>query len=428
MKQLIDEVGKIKSSISRLFMGRATYLVVQESALEIVQTQRQGIIYNKRVACDELTAGCKEAAYFPRQVSLVLPSTRIFTRVIDLPAEAKTRLEEIIGLKFLDDLPCSREEVYYSYYPAITGEERLKVILFAVEKDYLDRLCGLCKEHQLTVTGIIPAGLIYYLYYSSSASEQPNLYIDEVGDYYQYTFLTTDDIYLRASWKQDLAAVVSYLGEEHNLEVSPPKEELEIKTWVKKRDWVQFNQLDAEEFWASAAETRKLLGGREFIDISSQFRQQQWWQIGIVGVLLLVTMLLNFGLHWKLEQQKLNTLQQKLAAVEPVVKKVNQLRKETRQLQQETQALEKIIKPRQGYLPWTKELGEVLGAKVVIEQLNFNGGELTLLAGTAPSANEVITKLEESSYFKNLSFNGSIVTQNNRERFRIVGELANAAE
>ena len=69
-----------------------------------------------------------------------------------------------------------------------------------------------------------------------------------------------------------------------------------------------------------------------------------------------------------------------------------------------------------------KDLSETIPADAYLTTLNLRGARLTL-DGQAHSASDLITALEKSKRFKNVTFSSPTTRQGDKERFAIAAEV-----
>ncbi|MBM7623787.1 type II secretion system protein GspL [Sporohalobacter salinus] len=406
---------------SNIFNKSETYLEVGEEQIQLVQSKAGEIVSNQSFErqTEELSPYLNKLKDFPQQVTLLIPAVKTFTRVLDLPREAKERLAEIIHFQFLEQLPCAADDLYFTYYIAREEETRIKVLACAVVKEYVDQMIGLCQQAEVEVASIVPAPLVFYLLHQNSpADREKMLYVDSGLDYFNFTFLSTDNIYIRSSKIKDIKETLFYLDQEYNLEAINPsllnQEEI---------DFVKETQERPSEFWFKINEAAEIISKQPLIDSSEQVKSGFWKKVVITASVLGLVLIINFIFQWNLKQQRLNDLERKLNQVQPAVRRVNQLKQQIFTSRKKMDNMEKEINWRNSYLPWLQELAKILGSEVRIKKINFKNDQLVLLSGIAPSASKVMDSLEHSPYFENLSFSGNIENLAEGERFKIVGDL-----
>src|SRR5262249_29861510 len=114
-------------------------------------------------------------------------------------------------------------------------------------------------------------------------------------------------------------------------------------------------------------------------------------------------------------------LQAQLETIEPQVREVKALQAEIEGLQREIDTLSEGQEPH--LTPLLKDLTELVPNDAYLTGLNVRGGKLTL-DGQARSASDLITALEKSKRFKNVTFSSPTTKQGDKERFSIVAEAA----
>ena len=403
------EVEKV-DRLTKIFNGARTYLELGAKEVQLVQTKGERVIYERSFehVTDNLNFYLQHLESSAEWITLLIPAVNLFSRTLEFPLEAEARLSEIIKFQFVDQLPCPQEEVYVSYCVVKRTKDKIKVLAFAVLKDYLDRLYNLCQRAEIKVKTIIPVPLVFYLLHSNVGAEDTNtLYVDAALNYFNFTFISSNEIYLRSSQAKDIKETKFHLLQELNQPLDVIEESKARKT----------------DFWLTVTEASDLLAGQEFIDLSTQIRRSEWKKMRLIAGAVIVLLAINFILHWNLQQAKLEDLERKLNQVQPVVSQLNQCEREITAVRQRSEQLKQEITWQDNYLPWLVELNTIFGSEVKIEQLNFSKRRLVLLAGTAPNAGAVMDKLEESPYFENLNFTGTIKTLAVGERFKIAGDL-----
>jgi general secretion pathway protein L len=114
-------------------------------------------------------------------------------------------------------------------------------------------------------------------------------------------------------------------------------------------------------------------------------------------------------------------LQDQLESIEPQVREVKSLQDDVERLQRELDALSEGQEPR--VTPLLKDLTELVPNDAYLTGLNLRGDKLSI-DGQARSASDLITALEKSKHFKNVTFSSPTTKQGDKERFSIVAEAA----
>ena len=296
--------------ITEFFKEQRTYLEYGTRRVKLVQTKGGEVVFER--SFDELSADLNfylaELAFQPDRITLLIPSPKLFLRSLDLPREAEQRLDEMVDFQFVNQLPCSGEEVYASYYKADKQEGRIKVLAYAVLKDYLDHLLNLCEAVELEVDAIIPVPVVFYLLHTKNELSTNTLYIDNCLDYFNFTFIGSEEIYLRTALRKDTQETKAYLNSQADRGVE------EIKESIRR-----------EDFWLEIEEAVKLLAGGGLVDLESQVRTEEGKRIKWTAALLALLLVFNFMLQWQLKEMRRDDLTEKLERVEPVVGEIKEM-------------------------------------------------------------------------------------------------------
>ena len=160
--------------LTKIFNGARTYLELGAKEVQLVQTKGERVIYERSFehVTDNLNFYLQHLESSAEWITLLIPAVNLFSRTLEFPLEAEARLSEIIKFQFVDQLPCPQEEVYVSYCVVKRTKDKIKVLVFAVLKDYLDRLYNLSRRAEIKVKTIIPVPLVFYLLHSNVGAEE----------------------------------------------------------------------------------------------------------------------------------------------------------------------------------------------------------------------------------------------------------------
>jgi general secretion pathway protein L len=109
-----------------------------------------------------------------------------------------------------------------------------------------------------------------------------------------------------------------------------------------------------------------------------------------------------------------------LAAVAPQVREVKALQNEVSELRTQADILTAGQEQRVAGL--LKELSDVVPPDAYLTTFNLRNDRLTL-DGFARSASDIITALEKSKHFKNVTFTSPTTRTGDKERFSLVAEV-----
>ncbi|WP_018248975.1 hypothetical protein [Orenia marismortui] len=426
-----------------LFTKQRSYLEVDDNYIRLVQLDKNNILYQDSFKFEEelkdidLKDYLDQARYKIKKISLIVPATKLFIRRLELPLTAKDKLKDIIKLQVLRKLPYRIEDLYYSYQ-ILDKKDKLLVLVFTVTKDYINMVYELSSNLGLIIDSIIPSSLVfYYLYQTDKIDLKNQLYIDLSPNYIHYTFYNQNDIYIRSSQNiedlaEETADTVIYLKQKYNLEDDPKLflngEKIDAKKAVTLNSFEEIREKNL--FWKKIRVVEKNFDGVDILSqISLKQKEKQKKDYSRLFYLIILVLLVNgisLFLAWQLKINKLNNFEVSNKQISPLVEKVQQVKIDYQVNKKKVKLLKGQLRRNYSYLPWLKELSLILSEDVKVDKVIFKEEKLVLLAGEATSATKVMSLLEESDYFKNLHFEGSIVSKEDREEFRIAGDLADA--
>ncbi|TDX53276.1 hypothetical protein [Orenia marismortui] len=426
-----------------LFTKQRSYLEVDDNYIRLVQLKKNNILYQDSFKFEEelkdinLKDYLDQARYKIKKISLIVPATKLFIRRLELPLTAKDKLKDIIKLQVLRKLPYRIEDLYYSYQ-ILDKKDKLLVLVFTVTKDYINMIYELFANLGLIIDSIIPSSLVfYYLYQKDKVNLKNQLYIDLSPNYIHYTFYNQNDIYIRSSQNigdlaEETADTVIYLKQKYNLEDDPKLflngEKIDDKKAVTLNSFEEIRENNL--FWKKIRVVEKNLAGVDILSqISLKQKEKQKKDYSRLFYLTILVLLVNgtsLFLAWQLKINKLNNFEVSNKQISPLVEKVQQVKIDYQANKKKVKLLKGQLRRNYSYLPWLKELSLILSEDVKVDKVIFKEEKLVLLAGEANSATKVMSLLEESDYFKNLHFEGSIVSKEDREEFRIAGDLEDA--
>lgn len=420
---------------------RDSFLIFNRSQIQIFSL-RGDDIKKKTVAFDGEKPGTdlSDTEKKVDEAVVLIPAGKLIIRIYDLPEGAQKKVDNIVNYKFVSDLPFEKDEMYFTYY--VDREfSGIKIILFAVRKDYLDQVYRVCNSRRIKLNGIFPLPVFNYYYYRQRVQKE-NLYNTIFIDYYGsgsqiFYWFGEDKVYIRGGKagtsqeiRNEVDKISDYLdeylatgidhiylnGREGGLE------ELEDYSKERYKDFLPNISDNLRKF--KQVDFLKQLPG-----YSGRKRRRNYIVISILVVLILVVNGINLGYNWFNNRNRVEELEQLLNEVEPRVSELYEVRDEynTNHDLLESYSQERGFESR-AYLPWLLELSRILPQEVEVEEINFQDGELAMLSGRAESASGVMSRLESSPYFTELSFTGSITVEEDGEKFEIAGDLSDVTQ
>ncbi len=437
-------IEKRRGKRMNFFNKSKIYLQLNKKSLQITNIDKRGEIKQDSFELSEggitelnLLDYLDRLEYQIKKLSIIIPSEQLLIKKVNLPLAAKDKLNQIIQLQVIEQLPYAAQQVYYLHQAEETGDS-LRVLVFVVKRDYINKLYELCQEVDIDIQAIIPIHLIFYQMHQRGYREENKLYVDLTARDQHYTFLGEMGVYLRAvsrsrKLEDELQRTVEFIQEEYDL-----KESLEVIIAGKRVNYSEELALqtqtlaDDNDFWQTVISLEKKLRGKGIKEqiTGMQVKEEQSMQrrLWILVILILMVNTLSFSLNFKFKRDHLATLNNQLAEIETIVEQASGLKSEYTKSSEELELLESIIDSNHSYLPWLKELSLILEDDVVVNKLNFKGDRLVLLSAQAESATEVMEQLDSSACFTNLNFIGSIEIKETYEEFKIAGDLKHEAK
>jgi len=389
----------------------------------------------------------------PSHTVLCVPrSDAAVTRVL-LPAAAQENLAQVLEYEMENLVPFPREEIFYDYTVRPLGAERIEVLLVYVPRQtitgYLEALdeagvrprsiglpstaladyvtfcrgdvasgmgvvvqgadateIALFAEGRLVASQLVPApGSAELATLERSLARQlaDELFEPERTNLYQWSLANGHGVEMPTLGEANLVEMARGRLATGNLEFAPATPAIlpavGAALGAVREGVVRLNLLPAEN--------------REAFDEGPSIAT---WILLAASALLLVV----WGASAMVKDGMLRRdVQARLEAIAPEVNEVTALQEEIEQLQHHVE----ILSAQEGRVTTLlKELTELIPADAYLTTLNLRGGRLTL-DGQARSASDIITALEKSKRFKNVTFSSPTTRQGERERFALTAEV-----
>lgn len=395
------------------------------------------------------------SSFDKKELVLLISFSQLFVENFFVPVQARAKLDEVVKLKFSKQLSFTESDLYFSYYVDDNlQEDKLNVVCFAVKKDVLNKAYNSLTEKGIKIRAILPLPMLSYIYHSQqnrrdlkpiynvnsgdfSPSERAILYLDRFSTYLNFTVFHSDGVYLRSgsldNLNQELNRTIEYLGDYlkiSELDIYNDREIIEIGDLIENTESTQIYLEDnfpviLDKIDINKADINSLDFLHKIPNEKKKKRNKYKVMTYLIIFLILVSNIFSFITYLQVKKDSLDLNKEKLAELDPAINQLEELQNQIDVKDRQREVYKDILANRESYLFMIYELSRQLPDSVKIEHLNLKGDSMVLLDGSAQSASKVMETLQGSEVFENLEFIGGIVIDDDRERFRIAGDLIN---
>jgi hypothetical protein len=383
---------------------------------------------------------------------LCLPrSDAAVTRVL-LPAAAQENLAQVLEYEIENLLPLARDDVHYDYSVRPHGAERVEVLVLAlpraVVQGYLDALDAAHVRPRRVI--LASTAIADYVTFCRGEAAAPLGIVVASGDATEVALVANGRLLasqlVPAARAKDGAALDRAIARQMADELLDP-EHVTLYRWTLANGTpaatpaghddllgMAREKLGASEDVAAAptsalpAVGAALAAVREgAVDVNllpAELREAfdegpsiaTWILLAASVVLLLVWGGSVIAKDLLLKRE----LAARLEAIKPEVNQVKEVQTEIDDLQRQVDILGPLHEGRVTTL--LKDLTDLIPSDAYLTSLNLRGSRLTL-DGHARSASDIITALEKSKRFKNVTFSSPTTRQGDKERFSLSAEV-----
>lgn len=373
---------------------------------------------------------------------LFVPASQLFMDSFFLPEKGRNRIDEIVRVKFVNKLPLTENELYYSYYleQNIPDNGSYLVICFAVKRELIDTAYKILSEKKIKIKHIIPLPLLFYFYHIEEDKERVKnvyreqeaiIFLDTYGNKISFTVFHPDGVYLRTVQGENLSPelknTVNYLKEYQQvarIRIYDSYKELELADVLTDRSILNLDRKLPDQKIG-----RKILKTLDFLARLPANKKKRIngyrFSIALLIFLIIIVNIFSLSLYIKQENEKLVSLQKEMEELQTAMLELERIQEEILMGEKKGDLYRGILEKKRSYLSSLYQLSISLPEGAKINQLSFREDKLVLLNGQAVSATRVMEALQASSLFTNLEFIGGIVISGEGEGFRIAGDIVN---
>lgn len=381
-------------------------------------------------------------------------SEAAFNRVL-LPAAARENLAQVIEYELENLIPLARDEVYYDYSARDHGDERLEVLLMCIPKQVVQGYLDALDDAQVRPRGIVLASTAiadFLAFCRGETSGSIGILVTAPGAT-EVALMKQGRLVASQLVPEGRAGEASALSRSLSRQLAEEQldpDEVPLYAWPLangggpagvlpgEADLLPLarGRLEAPEPFFETREPAILPALGAALDavregtvpvnlLPAEGRKGYEEGLSLVTVVLVAltaVLLVVWGASALVKDVTLRRqVQAQLEAAEPQVREVKSLQNEIEQLQKEIDALNAGQDTRVTQL--LKELTELIPPDAYLTMFNYRSGRITI-DGQARSASDLITALEKSKRFRNVTFSSPTTKAGDKERFSIVAEVA----
>jgi len=388
-----------------------------------------------------------------RRAFLCLPRAQAACNRILLPAAAQENLEQVLEYEMENLVPLPREEIFFDYTVRPLGAERIEVLLVCVPRDVINGYLAALDEAGVKPRSIgLPSTALadYVTFCRGDVAPGMGVVVQatdatEIALFSQGRLVASQLV--PAPNASEPAVLQRSLQRQLADELFEP-EQTTLYRWSLANGHAPAVDELGEANLVQMAKGRLATGDAEFAPATPAIlpavgaglgavregvvrlnllpaEQREAFDEGplvatwVLLALSLVLLIAWGGMAIVKDGMLRREVQAKLAAIQPDVDEVMALTDENEHLQRQVE----ILNAQEGRVTTLlKELTDLIPSDAYLTTLNLRGGRLTL-DGQARSASDIITALEKSKRFKNVTFSSPTTRQGEKERFALTAEV-----
>ncbi len=411
------------------------------------------------------------------QIIIALPRKLLIWRYFRVPPVPQENLNNLAEFEIEKHLPLNREEVYYRFLPIQRTEEGWQMLLAGTKKSFLKPLENALETMGMRVEAILPDiwGLIHLasvqgldlkggypvLVTRGTDSVEVAVFRDNLPVAYQQHAIHGDGEADRGSPEdsETLSRRARMTAGAINGAVDEAVMNLSIEDKLES-GYLFGDDLDADRLIqmlnADTVKKWTALGSRDInllrkrTDLEGRPRilataglalgapeaarsplnmisapdsgkpaRTDWKATAVLTLLLLISAAFLYGSMYYTRRERLRALDTQLAELKGQVEKVKSLNDTLDNRESHIKELDKVLTRRSLAVEILRELTETIPASAYLNQLVYRKGTVEI-SGHADSASELISSLESSPLFKNVSFAAPITSRGQaKEKFKI---------
>ncbi len=349
------------------------------------------------------------------------PREKAIVREIELPGSSINELRESISCQLDSLVLFTEDEIYYEIYQSNSIEYGEKVFIFAIKKDDLDNVISKLESSNLKPDRVVVSPLSYVPLINDDnkvAVIEKCMERYTFNLYVQSTLVSTSlvrnkDI-LRDRIGESMPKDLAFFGLEQD-EVSDILEtdDLNVELWNEKKQslGVALNGLS------------ECLDRFNILKTNVKSKVSEFVLMGVLVSLVLAFIVILPGIFGHKKEMSLLAINDKLKELRPEVMVSNRLRDSVNGALEVTCKINEIRNQKARRMDLMSELTNAIPDDTWVKQLYIKNNSFEI-EGIGVSGSKVLTLLEYSPRFDQVSFTSSVVKdKDGKEKFKIKGSL-----
>ena len=319
---------------------------------------------------------------------LFVPASQLFMDSFFLPEKGRNRIDEIVRVKFVNKLPLTENELYYSYFleQNIPDNGSYLVICFAVKRELIDTAYKILSEKKIKIKHIIPLPLLFYFYHIEEDKERVKnvyreqeaiIFLDTYGNKISFTVFHPDGVYLRTVQGENLSPelknTVNYLKEYQQvarIRIYDSYKELELADVLTDRSILNLDRKLPDQKIG-----RKILKTLDFLARLPANKKKRIngyrFSIALLIFLIIIVNIFSLSLYIKQENEKLVSLQKEMEELQTAMMELERIQEEILMGEKKGDLYRGILEKKRSYLSSLYQLSISLPEGAKINQLSF---------------------------------------------------------
>ncbi len=355
-----------------------------------------------------------------RNIILSWPREKTIVREIELPGSNISELRETISYQLDSFVMFTEDEIYYEIYQSNSDEYGEKVFIFAIKKEDLDSVISRLESSNLKPDRVIvsPLSFIPLLNDNKVAIIERcegrytfNLYLQST---LVSTSLAKNKDILKGRINENMPDDVIFFGLEQD-EVSDifETDAFNVVYWNEKKQplGVSLNGLSER------------LGKFNILKSKVRSKVLEFSLMGVLALLALTFIVILPGIFRHKRELSLQAINLKLEELRPEVLVSNRLRERVNEVLEVSDKINEVINQKSRRIDFIAALTNTIPEDTWVRRLYIKDNSFEM-EGVGLSGSKVLTLLEYSPQFDQVSFTSSIVKdKDGKEKFKIKGDL-----